>query len=269
MNFPLISIIVPLFNVEKYVLQSIESILKQTYKNFELILINDGSTDKTLEIVQKINDARINIINNRKNYGLAYSLNRGVQKAKGVFIGRMDGDDLCELNRFEKQVAYLQQHPEVTMVDSIMKYFDENNNDLKKINSNKISFESIKKELPKSNCLGHSSILIKTDVLKAYKYNNVGNEDYELWLRLVSDHKIINKLNEPLLWYRIHSTSYTSLAHKNGTQFYRSAYSKWYFLKREYFEKKRITKFNTNVLFFMIKDFVIGTYKWIKMLFKK
>jgi glycosyltransferase involved in cell wall biosynthesis len=105
---PQISVIMPVYNAELYLYEAIESILQQSFGNFELLLINDGSTDSSLQIIQQIKDNRIRILNNDYNMGLIYSLNWGIAEARGKYIARMDADDICLPDRFKKQFEYME-----------------------------------------------------------------------------------------------------------------------------------------------------------------
>jgi glycosyltransferase involved in cell wall biosynthesis len=111
MNMPLVSVVMPLFNAEKYVGDAVESVLNQSYTNFELIIINDASTDKSAACVQGIVDRRIVIVENENNLGIVASRNRGLALAKGKYIAVLDSDDIALPNRLEKQVAFLEANP--------------------------------------------------------------------------------------------------------------------------------------------------------------
>ncbi len=261
----LISVILPVYNCEKYIVSAINSILIQTYTNFELIIIDDGSTDSTSSLINSLTDYRIKYYKNEVNSGLAFTLNRGISISKGEFIARMDGDDIAHNERFSKQISFLLNNTGVDMIDCLMEYIDEDGKSLNKLNSNVVSSKDIKNILPKENCLGHSSILIRAEILRKYRYNNIGNEDYELWLRLVADGIVISKINEVLLFYRIHNNSYTSKAHVSGKQFFRQANSKLLFIKQEWLEKHRYSFFSLKVIIYMFKDYATGIYKNCKI----
>jgi glycosyltransferase involved in cell wall biosynthesis len=111
MNAPEISIVLPAYNCEAFLTEAIESILNQTLKDFELIIINDGSTDKTEDVVKSFSDARIIYLKNETNSGLVYTLNKGIDIAKGKYIARMDGDDISLPTRLAKQKAILDENP--------------------------------------------------------------------------------------------------------------------------------------------------------------
>src|SRR5690242_9290742 len=113
---PKVSVILPAYNVEKYIADAVNSILLQSFGDFELLVIDDGSTDNTRGIVQSINDPRLLYLSNGRNAGLAFTLNKGIDQSSGQYIARMDGDDISLPDRFRKQVAYLDEHPEVSMV---------------------------------------------------------------------------------------------------------------------------------------------------------
>ena len=110
---PKVTVLMPVYNCEKYLRESIESILNQTFKDFEFLIINDGSSDKSAEIVESYNDNRINFVQNEKNIGLAASLNRGLDIAKGEYIARMDADDISLPERLEKQVRFMETNPQI------------------------------------------------------------------------------------------------------------------------------------------------------------
>ncbi len=115
---PLVSVVIPVFNAQAYIAEAVESILAQTYTHFELILIDDASTDGTLEILQRYaaQDARIRLLINERNLNITPTLNRGLQEARGELIARMDADDISLPDRLEKQVAFLQSHPEIGLI---------------------------------------------------------------------------------------------------------------------------------------------------------
>lgn len=115
MTGPLLSVVMPVYNGEKYLSQAIESVLNQTYKNFELIVIDDGSKDDSVRIIKQFqkNDRRIVLLVNEKNRGISNAMNRGIKSAKGEIIALAHGDDICLPNRFAKQLDYLFKHPEV------------------------------------------------------------------------------------------------------------------------------------------------------------
>jgi hypothetical protein len=113
---PAISVLIPAYNAERYVLQSVQSVLAQTYEDYELIVVNDASTDRTLEILSSVRDCRLLVLNNPSNLGIVGSLNRAMSEASGRYIARMDADDLCLPTRFARQVAFLDYNPQTMLV---------------------------------------------------------------------------------------------------------------------------------------------------------
>ena len=219
MNSPAISVVLPAYNCEKYIGEAIHSVLRQTFPDFEFIIINDGSTDKTEEIIRSFPDKRIVYQKNDRNSGLVYTLNKGVDMAKGKYIARMDGDDVCLPGRFKKQMDYLEQNSTTDVLASVVTLIDENGQ-LKgtwDADSKNISEKDIREQLPKDNCIAHPSVMGKAAIFKKYKYNQTQSqsEDYDLWLRMMSDRIIIHKLAEPLLQHRILSSSFTRTNKQN------------------------------------------------------
>jgi glycosyltransferase involved in cell wall biosynthesis len=160
---PLVSVILPVYNAETYIAEAIESILTQSYKNLELILINDGSTDRSLDIMQSYADIRIQIIS-RENRGLVASLNEGIMKAKGKYIARMDADDISLPKRFEEQVAFLEMHPEVGLCGTAVMMFG---NKIKgKIWRLPQSDNRIKSELLFSSALAHPTLMMRGELIE-------------------------------------------------------------------------------------------------------
>jgi len=195
MTKPLISVILPTYNGEKTIKNSIESILNQEYKNFELIIINDGSTDKTAEIIKKISDPRIKTIT-QKNFGLPNALNTGIKMALGKYIARQDQDDFSHSSRFSKQIELLEQNPNIILVGTWARILGIKG---EKIGNHKhpITNYGIKTALLIRNPFVHSSVMIRKDVLlKAGLYETDENlqppEDYELWCRISNYGEFMN-----------------------------------------------------------------------------
>ena len=127
MNTPLVTIGIPCYNVGRFIALSIKSVLAQTYTNFELIITDDGSTDNTVDEIRKFNDSRIIMIVDGENHGISYRLNQQIDMAKGYIFIRMDGDDIMFPNRVEKQVKYLQEHPNIDVVGTGAVIIDDEN----------------------------------------------------------------------------------------------------------------------------------------------
>lgn len=184
-----ISVIMSVFNNEEYLNESIESIILQTYKNFEFIIVDDASTDQTSGILKEwlSKDRRIKVITNKENMGLTKSLNRAIQIAGGEYIARQDGDDVSLPERFEKQIEFFQKNPEIKILGTFGYIIDKQGDILgKEILST--SFQTIKKEFIKRNPLMHTSVMIKKEVIDkvgGYDETFKTSQDYELWSRLL------------------------------------------------------------------------------------
>lgn len=255
----------PAYNCEKYLNEAIESILNQTYKEFEFIIINDGSKDRTEEIILSYKDPRIVYLKNEENKGLIYTLNRGLENSKGKYIARMDGDDICLLSRFEKQVNHLQQYPAIDVLATTVSLIDENNKPVGKWkdDANNTSSQSIKSFLPTNNCIAHPTVMGKREVFLQYKYDpdQKLSEDYDLWLRMTAEKRNIDKLNEALLQHRILQTSFTRT--RNVNIFYKIMTVKLIFVKKQ-LRRGKVNSFIILTLINCITDFIKGTAKEIK-----
>lgn len=205
-NIPIISVILPVYNGEKYLRLALESVLRQTLADFELIIINDGSTDKSEEIILSYPDPRITYIKNPKNMGLIFTLNKGLYLSKGQYIARMDTDDISELNRFESQVKIMDNCPEVSVCGTWARAIDENGNFLFVMKSP--SGWLLKYNYWKPSPLIHPSVMIRKSHLKNFRFGTVPvvAEDYDLWLKLSQEYHLYN-VQKCLLSYRFHSSS--------------------------------------------------------------
>ncbi|MFQ6113124.1 MAG: glycosyltransferase family 2 protein [bacterium] len=197
---PKVSVILPVYNEEKWVSSAINSILNQTLADFEFLIINDGSQDNTEEVVRSFSDSRIKLINNEKNLGLAQALNKGLFMALSSYIARIDADDLALPTRLEKQVKFLEENPEVAVLGTAAYHNDEIRKE-KFIRIPPTDDHEIKSEMVKYVPLEHSSIMARTSVLKemgGYDDHYDDIEDLELWIRIGRENKLAN-LSEPLI----------------------------------------------------------------------
>lgn len=193
---PLVSIILSIYNDEKFIKKSINSILNQTYKNIEIIIINDGSTDKTQKILKVFekNYKNIYLINNKKNIGLTKSLNIGIKKSKGKYIARQDCDDISYAKRISKQVAFLEKNKEIVLCGTQRIIVDTR---ISKSYRDFLPFEDyqIRNKALISNPFFHSSVMIRKNILyKVGLYNEKFKyvQDLELWSRIIFKYKTVN-----------------------------------------------------------------------------
>lgn len=265
MSVPVISVVMPFLNAAPYLREAVESLLEQTFTDFECILINDGSTDDSELIISSIKDNRIRYIRNPENKGLVYSLNLGLEEAKGMFIARMDGDDISHKDRFKKQLDYLHAHPEADLVCSVVELINEKGQltGYWKDDRNHIHAEDIRNFLPMNNCIAHPTIMARAAIIKELKYKDSQSqaEDYDLWLRWIASGHTIHKSEHCLLKHRILSNSFTRQRQQNV--FYKLAATKWRFAVDE-IKKGNMNHFVFRSLLFAAGDMVKGTGKVIK-----
>ena len=204
---PKISVIMPVYNSEKYLSEAIESILSQTYPDFEFIIIDDCSQDKSYQIAASYHDPRIVLLQNEENKGVAATLNRGIDTAKGEFIARMDADDISFPERFQEQILHLNSHPHIGVLGTAVRFCGAKEGN----HYNPSHAEQAKIDLLFNSCLCHPSVMIRRDCLINNRYDVAyeGCEDYELWWRL-SQHCKIESLPTILFTYRIHPKQVTN-----------------------------------------------------------
>lgn len=212
---PLVSVVMPAYNAERFLAEAIESILSQSFTDFEFLIMDDGSTDSTWQILQDYTkkDERIKLFQ-QENKGVAFSLNYLISQAKGEFIARMDADDLSHPNRFQLQVDYLIQHPEVGM--SVTAYVTIAPNGLAFLYGCPPESQSLVDLLNKGiNPIAHGSVMIRTSVLMALKeppYKLIREQDFEdidLWKRLIKT-TVFSVIKTPLFSVRRYSGCVTN-----------------------------------------------------------
>ena len=209
---PKVSVIVAAFNAENYLREAIQSVLRQTFQDFELLIVDDGSTDGTARIIRSYSDARIQLVENQRNMGLTKSLNRALNLARGEYIARQDADDISEPLRLQTQVAYLNRHPRVALLGSWFTVIDENGSEVRRTS------------LPTNDLdlhwamffycpFVHGAVMWRhapvREQIGAYNENLAYAQDHDLWARIASRFTVAN-LPEWLVRYREHSQSMTA-----------------------------------------------------------
>ncbi|AFY47772.1 glycosyl transferase [Nostoc sp. PCC 7524] len=206
-DYPLISVILPFYNTEQYLETAIQSILNQTYKNFELLLLDDGSSDQSLAIAQKYAqiDPRVKV-HHHPNMGLCRTLQKGVSLASGKYIARMDGDDIADSQRFELQVNYLEQNPDCVALGTALTVIDPDGDVIYQPEITQ-EHEQLVKELLQwqGSRICHPTVMMRTELVRlvggyTQEYHF---EDVDLFLKLAKHGKLAN-LPERMLWYRWH-----------------------------------------------------------------
>ena len=258
----------PVYNSELYIKEAIDSILNQTFSDFEFIIIDDCSTDNTVSIVKEFSDKRICLIEKEKNSGLINSLNFGISIAKGEYIARMDGDDICLPERFAKQVAFLDKNSAIILCGTAYKTFGAIEKEIKHPSKH----EEISVGLCLSSTFGHPTIMGRKQIFEKHKYNKNFEkvEDYELWSRLIFEGQVAN-LDEVLLFYRVHENQVSTLF--NDVQRIKNVEIQLFLFKK--------TEYNTTVFtddylkkmflqndFFSVEEFSLFL-EWLKTLQKQ
>lgn len=194
-----------IYNGERYVREAVESVLQQTYTDFEFIIIDDGSRDRTWELLSSFDDPRIRLVCNEKNIGLTQSLNKGIQMSRGDYIARQDGDDISTPERLALQMRFLEEHPGVGVLGTWVAYIDEKDERIG-IWATPGSPLLISWSLLFGNCIAHSSVVVRRSVLRQgmrYRPEFAYAQDYDLWVRLNAKTQLAN-LTDVLNWKRVH-----------------------------------------------------------------
>jgi glycosyltransferase involved in cell wall biosynthesis len=210
---PLISVLMPTYNVENYIADSIESILAQTYKHWELIIVNDGSADNTENIARHFaeKDERIKLANQTENKGLIETRNHALSLANGAFIAILDSDDIAFPNRLKEQVDFLLQNPDFVLVGGACELIDSKGQKIG-AEGRTIPNSHLSTLLLFSNYFINSTVLMRASALKNLKYEKgfAPSEDYHLFTKLAHNGKLAN-INKPLVKYRIHNQNTSQL----------------------------------------------------------
>ena len=205
-SIPLISVVMPVYNGDKYLKEAIDSVLNQTFKEFEFIIVNDGSTDKTEEIIKEYSDERIKYIK-QENSGIGGALRKGCSIASGKYIARMDADDVCLPERFKVQFDFLEKNKSSVLVSSSVLYIDENSRVYGRSYST-TSNRAIKNKLKRGSAISHASVMMRNDIYKkTVGYQDLQPlEDYCLWMNM-SKYGQLRNISFPLLKYRVLANS--------------------------------------------------------------
>lgn len=199
---PAVTILMPVYNGEKYLKEAIDSILCQTFTDFIFLIIDDGSTDNSFNIIKSYKDERIKLLINEKNLGLSKTLNIGIESSDSKYIARMDHDDISAPSRIEEQVKFMEAHPEIGMCGTWMMSFGAKSRTyLKKFPTKNVD---IKAMLLFHNPIAHPTVMIKKNILEKHnlRYDD-GLEDYDLWERMSMFTDMAN-IPKVLHYYRLH-----------------------------------------------------------------
>lgn len=201
---PLVSILMLTYNRASYLKQAIESVLQQSYQNFELIIIDDGSTDNTTSVLAGFKDARIRLVLHKENKGLLARRQESLLLAQGTYVAVLDSDDLWESEKLATQITYLESHPDCVLIGTWITRIDETGNPRGTTNyANEDAF--IRRKIFWRNQFAHSSVLMRKDALdKTSGYRFPLDEDLDLFLQ-IGLHGTFANIPEPLTKYRVHA----------------------------------------------------------------
>lgn len=203
MNKPLISVVVPVHNGAQWLKATLDSIFEQTYHDFEVVLVDDASSDALGEVLASVGDSRLLTTHLKKNVGVSAARNLGIHLAKGEFIAFCDADDVCHPLRFEKQLNFLEQHSNIDLCGSAFTCFDTID---REIVVNPASDQEIKRAMMLGNAFGLSTVMARADIFKTNRFDESLNvsEDYDLWTRLAVSGVRLANLPDSLVRYRWH-----------------------------------------------------------------
>lgn len=227
MKAPKISVIMPVYNSAKYLHETIDSVLTQTYSDFELIILNDKSTDNSKNIIEDYikKDNRIVFVDKDENVGPAHLRNEGFERAQGEYIALMDSDDISLPTRFEKQVTLLDTKPEIGVCGTWFTFFGGKKN--KTVTQPELH-EAIKVSFLSSCSIGNPTVMLRKSVLKNFRFNSefVPVEDYDLWSRMITDTQFYI-LQESLLKYRQHTQNISKTKIENVNRSVKKVKTNW------------------------------------------
>lgn len=203
---PRLTVLMSVYNAEIFLREAIDSVLSQTFTDFEFLIYEDCSTDGSLEIIKSYSDSRIRLIKNENNKGLTWNLHDGMNSAKGEFVARMDADDICMPERFQKQVAFLDSNKDISIVGSAVVFFDDNGMEIS--GNQPLDHDAIKVELLLSFTMMHPSVMMRIADFRMHNLNYNPHfrysQDFDLWTRAIRKLKFANH-PDVLLKMREHS----------------------------------------------------------------
>lgn len=210
-NFePIITVIMPVYNAAPYVAEAVHSVLNQTFRNFEFIIFNDGSTDESSFIINGIKDERIIFYDDKHNTGYVDRLNKGLEIARGKYIARMDSDDICLPDRFAKQLEFMEANSKIGVCGTAFQTFGSSNI----IPKTPVDDASIREYMLEYNPIGHPTVMMRKSVLDEHKlkYSKeaMPAEDYLMWYT-IGKYSLLGNLPDILLKYRVHEHQISSV----------------------------------------------------------
>lgn len=215
---PRVSVLMPAYNREHYIASAIESVLKQTFEDFELLVVDDGSRDRTADVARSTGDPRVRVLTNESNLGIPATRNRGIQAARGEFVAMLDSDDRAEPTRLEKQVRFLDRHPDHALVGSWFRYMDAEGKP-GQIGRRPTHARALRARLLFIGCYRNTTVMVRRSILDRFQFRDEFEvaEDLDLWTRISLEHPGAN-LSEVLVHYRRHEGGISRERRETGRQ---------------------------------------------------
>lgn len=220
---PQVSVVIPVYNREAYVGAAIESVLAQTFADFEVLVIDDGSTDRSLEVARGYRDPRVRLVRHARNQGLPRTRNAGIDGARGAYVAFLDSDDVALPSRLAKQVAFLDGHRDHAAVGAWVDWMDASGRPLGRVKRRPLAARDVAALRLFRQGIENTASMARTAILRSYRHNECFevSEDFELWARVAAEHGIAN-LPEVLVRRRAHAHQ-TSKDRDDQTRLYRQA----------------------------------------------
>ena len=217
---PLVTVLMPVCQAERFLAPALLSIVNQSYRNLEILLIDDGSSDGSLDVVNRFEDPRIILVRDGRSLGVTARLNQGVDLARGKYIARMDADDIAAIDRIERQLRFMESNAEVSVLGTATAFIDQFNRVLGAPRRSPFDDISIKWRLVTSNCIAHPSTMLRAHVVREHRYSMdyPVAQDYELWLRLAAKGYCLANLPEVLLLNRHHGGAVSTIRRQQQTE---------------------------------------------------
>lgn len=268
---PLVSVILPVYNAAAFLREAIDSIVQQSLEDWELVLVEDCSTDGSRAIIASYTDPRIRPLYLPQNLGVVGAMNAGLAECTGRYVAVMHADDVALPERLALESDWLERHPETALVAAFIDMTDEGGKPVGvwDVDRRFVSAEDIRQGMLTENCIAHSTVMLRRDVLARYGYDPAQQkkgfavEDYGLWLELLSDGYRFEKIPQPLLRYRVHQQQATTRYLRKSNPF-RIKYG----TKRIYLDKIRrkrpLNSFDRALRRHMYFDWIMAVLKDVK-----
>jgi len=271
-----IDVIMPVYNAEAFLDKAINSILKQTYTDFRLIIVDDCSTDRSQQIIRSFNDSRILYYGHKENKGVVASMNTGLSLTQAPYVCVMHADDISLPERLAVQKKWMDEHTDTAVVAGYLIFINEKDEETGVWNLDRETNtrQSIRRKMIKENCIAHPTVMMRTEIIKKYGYDPAQQlkgyavEDYPLWLNLLADGHHIDKLQKPVLLYRTHLQSATSSFLRKRNPFLINYFTKLKYIS-ERKKKKKLNSFDFLVMISLRLDYIKAQLKNLKAFFVK